>query len=178
MVEAELYTHAQPPTANLDTGRSASTRAEFRRLTRETVFTDNVVRVPLLVCSQVAMGQVVVGQALVSHESGAFENRQSETWKSTHVDLVGRQTRHRADRIVVSQHDVREVQIPVVLPFVDYHSQDLGHSVVHPLNASDAVGMIGACGKLAHSQQLAYSLGKLRSGLKAVVREYVARSPP
>ena len=37
MVEAELYTHAQPPTAKLGAGRSASARAEFRRLTRETV---------------------------------------------------------------------------------------------------------------------------------------------
>ena len=37
MVEEEFYTQAQPPTANLGAGRSASTRAEFRRLTRERV---------------------------------------------------------------------------------------------------------------------------------------------
>ena len=54
--------------------------------------------------------------------------------------------------------DMRELQIPVVLPFVDAHIKHLGHSVVHPLNASVAVRMIGACGKLAHSQQLVYSL--------------------
>ena len=37
MVEAELHTHAQPPEAKLGAGRSASARAEFMRLARETV---------------------------------------------------------------------------------------------------------------------------------------------
>ena len=50
------------------------------------------------------------------------------------------QTRRRADRIVVSELDVRELQIPDVLLLVDDHSQHLGHSVVHPLNASVTVG--------------------------------------
>ena len=37
MVEAELYTQAQPPVAKLGAGRSASARAELLRLTRETM---------------------------------------------------------------------------------------------------------------------------------------------
>ena len=37
MVEAELYTHVQAPVAKLGAGRSASARAEFLWLTRETV---------------------------------------------------------------------------------------------------------------------------------------------
>ena len=37
MVEAELYTYAQPPVAKLGDERSESARAEFLRLTRETV---------------------------------------------------------------------------------------------------------------------------------------------
>ena len=73
---------------------------------------------------------------------------------------------------------VGELQIPVVLLFVDDHSQHLGHSVVHPLNASVAVGMIGACVQLAHPQQLVYSLRKVGSEPEAVVREYGARTPP
>ena len=44
------------------------------------VFANNIARVLLSVCSQVAVGQVVVGQTLVSRDSGAFENRQGETW--------------------------------------------------------------------------------------------------
>ena len=94
MVEADLYTQAQPPTANLGAGRSASVRAEFRRLTRKTVrawcFANNVVRALLPVGGQVTIGQVVTGQALVSRYSRAFENRQGETRKSTHVNLVVR----------------------------------------------------------------------------------------
>ena len=43
----------------------------------------------LSVCSQVAVRQVVADQTLMSRDSGALENRQRETWKSTNVKLVG-----------------------------------------------------------------------------------------
>ena len=78
------------------------------------VFANNIVRALLSICSQVLVGQVVVGQTLVSRDSGAFENRQREPWTSTHVNLAGGQTRRRADRIVVCELDVRELQIRVV----------------------------------------------------------------
>ena len=68
------------------------------------------------------------------------------------MDLVGRQARRRSDGIVVREFDVRQMQDPIVLSLVDDHSQHLGHSVIHPLNAPVAVGMIGACSKLAHAQ--------------------------
>ena len=119
---------------------------------------DNVVRALLPVVGQVAIGQVVTGQTLVSHDASAVENRQGETWESAHVDLVGRQTRRRADEIVVRELDVRQMQVHIVLSLVDDHSQHLGHGVVFPLNAPVTVGMIGACSKLAHAQQLIYSL--------------------
>ena len=120
------------------------------------MFANNVVRALLLpVCGQVAIAQVVAGQTLVSRYSGVFENRQE---KPTLVNLVGSQTRCSTDQTVVSELDVREPQIPVALLLIDDDSQHLGHSVVHPLNASVAVGMIGACGQLAHPQQLAHSL--------------------
>ena len=121
------------------------------------VFANNTIRALLSVCSQVVRDQVVAGQTLASRYSGSFENRQ-ETWKPTHVNLVGRQTCRRADRIIVSELDVTEPQTSVVLPLVDDHSQHLSHSVVHPLNAPVAVRMIRACGKLADSQQLVYIL--------------------
>ena len=121
------------------------------------VFANNIVRALLSVCSEVTVGQVVAGQTLVSRDSGAFENRQRETWKSTHVNLVGHQTRGRADRIVVCELDVRELQVPV-LSFIDDHGQHLIQSVVHPLNASVTVWTLGACGKLAHSEKLVDSL--------------------
>ena len=45
------------------------------------VFANNIVRALLSVCSQVAIGQVVAGQTLVSRYSGTFQNRLGETWK-------------------------------------------------------------------------------------------------
>ena len=69
------------------------------------------------------------------------------------MDLVGRQAHRCADGVVVSEFDVRQIQVPIVLSLVDDHSQYLGHRVVHPLNAPVTVGMIRACSKLAHSQQ-------------------------
>ena len=95
---------------------------------------------------------------MVSHDASAVENRQGKMWASAHVDLVGRQTRRRADGIVMIELDVGHMQVPIVLSLVDDHSQNLGHSVVYPLNAPVTVGIIGACSKLVHTQQLIYSL--------------------
>ena len=71
------------------------------------VFAKHFVGALLSVCSQVLEGQVVKGQTLVSCDSGAFENRHRETWTSTHVTFVGRETRRRVDRIIVREHDMR-----------------------------------------------------------------------
>ena len=53
------------------------------------VFTDDIVRAPLAVGRQVAVGEVVAGQALVAGDPGAFENREREARKPIRVDLVG-----------------------------------------------------------------------------------------
>ena len=119
---------------------------------------DNVVRALLPVGCQVAIGQVVTGQTLVSHDTSAVETRQGGPWKSAHVDLVRRQTRRRVNGIVVSEFDVGQMQVRIVLSLVDDNSQHLGDSVVYPLNAPVTVEMIGACSKLVHTQQLIYSL--------------------
>ena len=140
--------------------------------------TDNVVRALWPVGGQVAIHQVVTGQALVSHDISAVETSQGGPWKSAHVDLVGRQTRDRADGILDREFDVGKMQVPIVLSLVDDHSQHLGHSVVHPLNAPVTVGIIGACSKLVHTQQLIYGMGKLGAELQSVVRAYGARALP
>ena len=64
---------------------------------------------------QIAIGQVVTGQTLVSHNPRAVENRQREPWESAHVDLVGRQTHRRADGVVVSEFYMGQMQVPIVL---------------------------------------------------------------
>ena len=118
------------------------------------VCANNVVLALLPVGGHVATGQVVTGLTLVSHDTIAVEICQGELWKSAHVDLVERQTRRRAHIIVVSEFYVGQMQVPIVLSIVEDRSQHLGHGMVHPLNAPVAVGMIGACRKLMHTQQL------------------------
>ena len=118
---------------------------------------DNVIRALLPVGGQVLICQVVTGQTLVSHAS-AVEKRQGEPWESAHVDLIGRQIRRRSDGIVVSEFYVGQMQVSIVLSLVDDHSQHLGHTVVYPLSAPVTVGMIVACNKLVHTQQLISSL--------------------
>ena len=53
------------------------------------VFTDDIVRSLSVVRRQVAVGDVVAGQALVAGEPGALEKREMESRKPTHVDIVG-----------------------------------------------------------------------------------------
>ena len=80
MVEAELYTHAQPPTAKLVAQRRASAMAEFLWLTRETVRAWCARTMPFArfyrSVAKFAIDQVVTGQTLVSHDINAVENRQ------------------------------------------------------------------------------------------------------
>ena len=78
----------------------------------------------------------------MSHDASAVENRQGKTWESTHVDLVERQTRRRSDGIVVSEFDVGQMQVLIVLSLVDDRSQHLSHRVAYPLNAPVTVVMI------------------------------------
>ena len=91
---------------------------------------DNVVRALLPVGGHVAIGQVVTGQTLVSHDTSTVKTVSGEPWESAHVDLVGRQTRRRADGVVVSEFYVGQMQVPIVLSLIDNNSQHLGHSVV------------------------------------------------
>ena len=50
---------------------------------------DHIVRAQLVVGRQVAVGEVVAGQALVAVDPGAFENCEREARNPTHVDFVG-----------------------------------------------------------------------------------------
>ena len=119
---------------------------------------NNVVRALLPVDDQFAIGQVVAGQTLVSHDAGAVETSQGEAWEPAHVDLVRRQARRRADIFFVSKFDARKMPVPIVLSLLDDHILHSGHSVVYSRKAPVTVGMVGACSKLAHAQQLIYKL--------------------
>ena len=53
------------------------------------MFTEDIVRALPEVGRQVAVGEVVAGQALVAGDPDGFEKIEREAWKPTHVDLVG-----------------------------------------------------------------------------------------
>ena len=53
------------------------------------MFADDIVRSLLVVGRQVAVGEVVAGQALVADDPGVFEHRAREARNRTHVDLIG-----------------------------------------------------------------------------------------
>ena len=133
MVAAVLYTHAQPPTANLGTGRSASERAGLRWFTRATVrawcFANDIVRALLAVRRQSEVSEVVAGQTLVAGDSNTLENREGEAWQPTHMDFIGSQNCGDADGIIVRKFDMRDLFISVILELVDDHCQHLGDIV-------------------------------------------------
>ena len=69
--------------------REGRVSAFHARNCEDMVFADDIVRALLAVGRQVAAGEVVAGQALMTSDPGVFENREREARKPTHVDLVG-----------------------------------------------------------------------------------------
>ena len=53
------------------------------------MFADDIVRALLTVSRDVAVREVIAGQALVAENAGAFKNREREARKRAHVELVG-----------------------------------------------------------------------------------------
>ena len=53
------------------------------------MFADDIVRSLLVIGRQVAVGEMIAGQALAAEDAGAFKNRQREARKPAHVDVVG-----------------------------------------------------------------------------------------
>ena len=79
--------------------------------------------------------------------------------------------------LLESKFDVGQMQVPIVLSLVDDLSQHLGCSVVYPLNAHVTVGMIEACSKLMHTQQLITACKSLEQNYSPL-SESVVRGHP
>ena len=125
------------------------------------MFTDDVVRALLAVRRQVAVGEVVAGQALVVGNPSSFENRETDARKSTPVDVVGSSTGGNADRIVVRKFDVRALLIPDVVELVVHHCQHLGHRVIRKRPSSTSTWVVGAGGNFTNTKKLVDSMRKL-----------------
>lgn len=65
------------------------------------VLTNDIIRALQVVCRQIAVGKMVVGQTLMAVDSSALQNRERKPRKPTHVSLVGSPTRGGVDRIIV-----------------------------------------------------------------------------
>ena len=80
-----------------------------------------------------------------------FEDGGGEAGKAVYMHLIWGQPGGGADGIVVSNFHVRQVDVPVVLPFVDDHRQHLSHGVVDPLDATVGVRVVGARRDFPHA---------------------------
>ena len=90
-------------------------------------------------------------------DPGAVENSEREAREPTNVNLVGGQSSGCADRIIVGELHVRQLRIPIVLAFVDDHSQHLGHCVVNVLHTTVTALMVGAGGDFSNTKMLIYN---------------------
>ena len=100
--------------------------------------TNQRMRTPLAVGGEVAVFQVVTGEALLASGVAVFEHGEGEAGKAVHMHFIWGQLGGGADGIVVSKFHVRQVDVPVVLSFVDDHHKHLSHGVVDALNATVA----------------------------------------
>ena len=112
--------------------------------------TNQPIRTPLAVGGEVAVFQVVAGEALVASGVAVIENCEGEAGKAVHVHFIWGQSGCSADGIVVSKFHVRYVDVSVVLSFVHDHRQHLSHGVVDALDATVTVGVVGARRDFSH----------------------------
>ena len=97
------------------------------------------IRILLAVSGEVAVFQVVAGEALVASDVVMFEDGEKAAG-AVHMHLIRCQPDGGADGIVVSKFYMWQVDVPVVLPFVDDRRQHLSHGVVNALDANVALG--------------------------------------
>ena len=133
---------------------SASENAELPRSTRETegvLFANQRIRTPLRVGGEVAVFQVVAGEALVNSGVVAFEDGEREAGKAIHMHLIGGEPGGGADGAATSKFHVRQVDVPVVLSFIDDHCEHLIHGVIDALDATVAIEMVGTRSDFLHA---------------------------
>ena len=86
------------------------------------------------------------------------------------MHLAGGQPCGGTDGIAIRKFHERPVDIPFILLFIDDHSKQLNHGMVHALDVSVAVRMVGVCCSFAHALELVYSVRQLGEELEALVR--------
>ena len=120
------------------------------------LFANQRIRTPLAVGGDVAVLQVVAGEALVASGVVVFEDGEGKAGEAVHMHLIRCQPGGGADGIIVSKFHVWQADVPVVLSFVDDHRQHLSHGVVDALDATVAVGVVGTRCDFSHAEELVH----------------------
>ena len=125
------------------------------------LFANQRIRTPLTVCDEVAVFQVVAGEALVASGVVVFEDGEKKAGEAVRIHLIQGQPGGGADGIVVSKFHVRQADAPVVLSFVDDHRQHLSHGVVDAFDATVVVGVVGDRLEFLHAEELVHGKRQL-----------------
>ena len=80
------------------------------------------------------------------------EDGHRKTRETVHVHLIRSETGCSTNRVVVGELDVGQVEIPIILTFVDDHGEHLSHGVIDAFDPTIAIWMIGAGSDLAHPE--------------------------
>ena len=122
------------------------------------MFANQRILTPLAACGEVSVFLVVTGEALAPSGVVVFEDCEgkSKAGEAVQMHLIRCQPGGGADGIVVRKFQVRQVDVPVVLSFVDDHRQHLSHGVVDALDATVAVGVVGTRCDFSHAEELVH----------------------
>ena len=129
------------------------------------MFANQRIRTPSAVSGEIAVFQVVASEALVASGVVVFEDDEGKAGEAVHMHLIRCQPGGGADGIVVSKFHVWQVDVPVVLLFVDNHHQHLSHGVVDAPDATVAVGVVGARSDFSHAEELVHGKRQLGAEL-------------
>ena len=141
------------------------------------LFANQRIRTPLTVGGEVAVFQVAASEALVASGVAVIEDGEGEARKAVHMHLIRGQPCGGADGIVVSKFHVRQVDVPVVLSFVDDHRQHLSHGVVDALDAIVAIGMVALVGIFRMPRSLYTASDSLKQNCSPLSERRLAGHP-
>ena len=85
------------------------------------LFAHDFISASLSVASEVAVGELIAIEALMSTTVRSFEDGEWKARETSDVNFIGGKARGGANRVVISVFDVGKVGVPVVLVFVIDH---------------------------------------------------------
>ena len=133
------------------------------------LFANQSIRTQLAVGSEDAVFQVVVGDALVA--SVVFNDSGEKAGEAVDMHLIWCQPGGGTDEIVVSKFHVWQVDVSVVLSFVDDRCQHLSHGVVDALYATVAVRAVGARRDCSLVEELVHGKRQMEAKLLSIIGE-------